>query len=404
MENVQLDEGDSESEVTEDTDEEEVTVSTDALEGHSVSSSLLEHDRNFALSSANLINRRVVAFPTDNSDFMELNVFQDDNEENEEKNGCLERLGRDDDISPIEQPPSIADTCDDEDENALNISNIKMFIGISGPYNMVGLMHHLHERGLDVSILHYIFAFDINKYSPTLRLAKLLGKDITNSLKSQLVTAEESSLSMYKYLFGKKEDSKVAEIKIRNPVLSDSEDSDDESDEMYHSCPMKHVMSETPIESYLLNRLHSFDEDEIESSPSCSHALHDFPNVALFHGSKDKSIPSMVTDELAYLLQCGNVTVSSQTYEDMSHTDPILENVLEGNVGLVVDIINAIERNFDLNSNREALLDSIVKNHANENGKTKNSKRCERYLRSNQSVKWPISKGMMRIARTLNPF
>ena len=82
---------------------------------------------------------------------------------------------------PIEQPPSIADTCDDDDENALNISNIKMFIGISGPYNMVGLMHHLHERGLDVSILHYIFAFDINKYSPTLRLAKLLGKDITNS-------------------------------------------------------------------------------------------------------------------------------------------------------------------------------------------------------------------------------
>ena len=187
---------------------------------------------------------------------------------------------------------------------------------------------------------------------------------------------------MYKYLFGKKEDAKVAEIKIRNPVLSDSEDSDDESDEMYHSCPMKHVVSETPIESYLLNRLHPFDEDEIESPPSCSHALHDFPSVALFHGSKDKSIPSMVTDELAYLLQCGNVTVSSQTYEDMSHTDPILENVLEGNVGLVVDIINAIERNFDLNSNREALLDSIVKNHANENDKTKNSKRCERYLRS----------------------
>ncbi len=47
----------------------------------------------------------------------------------------------------------------DEQLPILRITDIKMFIGISGPYNMVSLMQHLHARGLDVSILHYIFAF-----------------------------------------------------------------------------------------------------------------------------------------------------------------------------------------------------------------------------------------------------
>lgn len=66
---------------------------------------------------------------------------------------------------------------------------VKMFIGVSGPYNLSALKNHLHHRGaftnqikkhmhvcmtllcewlgLDSSILNWICQGDLSKYSPT---------------------------------------------------------------------------------------------------------------------------------------------------------------------------------------------------------------------------------------------
>ncbi len=137
-------------------------------------------------------------------------------------------------------------------------------------------------------------------------------------------------------------------------------------------------------------------------------------------GSKDKSIPSVVSVELEELLRAGGATVSSCIYQDMSHTDPILENVLEGNTELVVDMINAIESTIHHNTPSTIIIDNcdhIDKAGAaeNQNHTTYNSirqeetavvncDRCEQYLQHSEAASWPISKGMMRFARMMNPF
>ncbi|KAJ1433794.1 carboxyesterase-related protein, partial [Ochromonadaceae sp. CCMP2298] len=50
--------------------------------------------------------------------------------------------------------------------------HVKLFIGVSGPYNLVALQSHFQERGLDASLLNWICRGDIRKHSPTIRLAE----------------------------------------------------------------------------------------------------------------------------------------------------------------------------------------------------------------------------------------
>jgi dienelactone hydrolase len=77
-------------------------------------------------------------------------------------------------------------------------------------------------------------------------------------------------------------------------------------------------------------------------------SLVNFPQVALFHGGQDQSIPSTVCDELADVLRKGHVPVSSIIYPKMSHTDPILENVLAGETYLIDDMAQLIEEKYSL--------------------------------------------------------
>jgi prenylcysteine alpha-carboxyl methylesterase len=56
----------------------------------------------------------------------------------------------------------------------LDLSDIKLVMGISGPYNLQALGHHLHRRGLDSSILEWICRSDILKYSPTLAFQNII--------------------------------------------------------------------------------------------------------------------------------------------------------------------------------------------------------------------------------------
>jgi hypothetical protein len=410
---------DSDGEGEEDTDEEVVTAASSY------------DDR--SLLTSNLLRHSTMPFPTDRSDFMEYKVSQDTNES---VSMSIENIGGEG-IENRHRQNSV-ETYDGDDEHVLKISDIKMYVGISGPYNMVGLMQHLHARGLDVSILHYIFAFDIKKYSPTLRLANIMGVTVANTLSMQCLTLEESSLSIYKFLFGGARDTEVEEeVALENKKKQRAEDGgdySDDDDDISWTRKMKHSESEISLDSYVVDQLfperkvssqdeeHSKPEDDFESSelsgegagkehyfPPAPHQLKGFPSVALFHGSKDKSIPAMVSDELEALLKSGGVKVTNRVYENMSHTDPILENVLEGNTELVVDIIDVIEKNMEFDrsnglDNMSALGSGVSNDGKGENLPVPHSERCEAYLHNNQTASWPISKGMMRIARMMNPF
>lgn len=58
----------------------------------------------------------------------------------------------------------------------LHPTTIKLFVGISGPYNLELLESHLHARGLDSSIIRWVCNGNKKKYSPTLRLLELINK------------------------------------------------------------------------------------------------------------------------------------------------------------------------------------------------------------------------------------
>jgi hypothetical protein len=69
----------------------------------------------------------------------------------------------------------------DESDHDLDITDITLFIGISGPYNMVKLLQHLHFRGLDASLLHHVFNSNVSLYSPVQRLNRLLKSSSSSS-------------------------------------------------------------------------------------------------------------------------------------------------------------------------------------------------------------------------------
>lgn len=82
------------------------------------------------------------------------------------------------------------------------------------------------------------------------------------------------------------------------------------------------------------------------SNPSSSSSSHPpagplaaFPPVLLIHGSKDKTIPVSISAELEQVLTSGGCPlVSALTYSGWSHTDPILEGPLAGDLRLFQDI------------------------------------------------------------------
>ena len=192
----------------------------------------------------------------------------------------------------------------DDCEHSLHISDIQMFVGISGPYNMVRMFSHLHQRGLDASVLHHVFRADVARYSPVQRLARLAGAqpmenmghdDDDNILRS-------TYNQLYAYVFG---------------VSAHPEDA---------AAP-----------AYT---------KAVRATAGSTRSLRYFPAVELYHGGKDRSIPADVCDELSHILKQADVEVQCRVYPEMSHTDPILENLLGGETTLVDDIVSAINRKY----------------------------------------------------------
>jgi len=111
------------------------------------------------------------------------------------------------------------------------------------------------------------------------------------------------------------------------------------------------------------------------SNNSLSIALSDFPEVSLFHGSCDATIPSSISRELQTVLVDGGCkNVSLHIYEGWSHTDAILEAPMVGDNRLFRDMSDILhgesdseirERNQEIIELRdEALISNTLANFA----------------------------------------
>jgi hypothetical protein len=85
------------------------------------------------------------------------NVSNDDDEEEE------------DDGKQFETPAAM-------EERRQLLSCVKLLVLLNGPFDLVSLESHLHHRGLDSSILRWIFIDDLAHYSPTLRLRQMVSR------------------------------------------------------------------------------------------------------------------------------------------------------------------------------------------------------------------------------------
>lgn len=78
-----------------------------------------------------------------------------------------------------------------------------------------------------------------------------------------------------------------------------------------------------------------------------------FPRTALFHGCVDATVPLSICQDLAAVLLKGGAVVFQKYYPGLSHTDPILEGPLKGDLSLMVDCIEQIHQACGLPLNLE---------------------------------------------------
>ena len=99
----------------------------------------------------------------------ELNIFNDKNDNSGKNN---------DNINNNNSNNNNTNTNNNNNNNAIvdkiDLNVIKLFIGISGPYNLLSLSAHMQNRGLDHSILKWICRNDIKKYSPVILLGDIM--------------------------------------------------------------------------------------------------------------------------------------------------------------------------------------------------------------------------------------
>lgn len=101
---------------------------------------------------------------------------------------------------------------------------------------------------------------------------------------------------------------------------------------------------------------------------SCQHnspstALSDFPEVALFHGSCDVTIPSSISSELqAVLIAGGCKNVSLRIYEGWSHTDAILEAPMVGDNRLFRDMSDILYGETERDSSEACRDEALISN------------------------------------------
>jgi acetyl esterase/lipase len=296
---------------------------------------------------------------------------------------------------------------------------IKLFIGVSGPYNLQALESHLHKRGLDSSILHWICRGNLAECSPTVKLQQYVMEELLklkelNKDEEREPVEEQQQPQQSPRTEGNKDDDDSHSTTTSHTVTavavtavpidsttsssasSDRNKKSDNSDDWSNWWILNFIHSELMIywkklfpdwmtaspsssslrpassssytpagDHYNPNALNSNDDVLIDQSLTSSvlsvtssvslknkktDCLSDFLPVALFHGSKDVSIPDSISKELAEVFSNHGASVIYKSYEDWTHTDAILEAPLYGNIKLFRDMIQIIRQVTEFNS------------------------------------------------------
>ena len=219
----------------------------------------------------------------------------------------------------------------DGEREILDLTMIKLFIGISGPYNLQSLTAHMQSRGLDHSILKWICKGDIRKYSPVLLLRDLMTiSALTHTPDANLSKGNETSAEKIKngkneYQDGLQILTNTKNLFLKIPELftgTTAEDfsppkNTDSSSNPYGSpsfstfSPMTHAHQDLLIPTAnqihgLESQVHGLDcqgpESQATGPGGKTLSQWGFPPVALFHGAEDISVPSSVSVEMAAAL------------------------------------------------------------------------------------------------------
>jgi Carboxylesterase family len=192
----------------------------------------------------------------------------------------------------------------------LDLTVIKLFIGISGPYNLLALSSHMQSRGLDHSILKWICRGDVKKYSPVLHL---------DSIMSRCLSTASSPTSSEKKLRGKSSSSKENPTNSNTSCFFDNHQATDVNDRkasqkiipdttVMNSVEDFNSVKNTDLrsESVSSSSKYSDNEKSVDNENENENGLDRitlnglcFPPVALFHGAEDISVPSSVSVEMA---------------------------------------------------------------------------------------------------------
>jgi hypothetical protein len=265
----------------------------------------------------------------------------------------------------------------------VRIEDVKLFVGVSGPYNLKALQAHLHFRGLDSSIVDWICLGNVLKYSPTHSLAQLLGVTLSCQCLCQCQCAHPALVPAIRV---QAVSSSTAVEAVAIPV---------ESGETALSAG-GFVAGKQAIAGYVATSEILIPDHSIDPTKAvCSGSLTGFPRVALFHGCKDLSIPASVSSELASILATVGADPVLRLYREQSHTDAILEGLFSGDCKMLHDIAECVE----------AIVGTPDGDLSSENNIKSSKKQPPSAPLPSAQVSAPlVSPFLCKIARFVNPF
>ena len=275
---------------------------------------------------------------------------------------------------------------------------ICMFVGISGPYDIISLCSHLHRRGLDSNIVKTIFNNDLMKYSPTLLMQEMILQDMQKKQQKQQQQQQQQkkkTLDNNRFVESKYEPLYGSSLSLFNSAvnfisgaaattstyieppyelcnLSNSTSKAcnrvhfDSSSESISISPYQSGKSSLPDSACgtWCDSYHPFpfstttevevatEDTEIEIKNLDSDIFCDFPAVFLYHGMNDKTIPHYICIDFGKIICDGGGYVRVCLIPEWSHTDGIVEAPLKGDNSLLVDILRQIDSLPDIKRKR----------------------------------------------------
>lgn len=175
-------------------------------------------------------------------------------------------------------------------------SDLRGYLGISGPYDLVPFLEHLERRG------------------------------INRRLFTSIVGGDERALPLYSP-FRILNDLRVFTRPSSPSPFASSPSSDDST----HIDTSTSMMTPSSTAATEMGTFYSLPEVQQQ-----------FPPIRLYHGSNDMSVPMTSSQLLCGAFQSCGINASFTCYRGKSHTDPILEDPMSGCDPLLTDIISLI--------------------------------------------------------------